>query len=73
MELNGFLVEEEINELFKTKSGSIYSSAAALKLELSSNLPYYGTFNSTGGGGSRWNELSSTVFLATINDYRFID
>lgn len=45
--------KEEINELFKTKSGSIYSSAAALKLELSSNLPYYGTFNSTGGGGSR--------------------
>lgn len=42
--------KDEIEELFKTISGGIYSSAANLNLELSSALPYYSDFcGSTGG------------------------
>ena len=42
--------KDEIEELFKTISGGIYSSAANLNLELSSALPYYSDFCSSAGG-----------------------
>ena len=42
--------KDEIEELFKTISGGIYSSAANLNLELSSALPYYSDFCGCTGG-----------------------
>lgn len=42
--------KDDLEEMFKTISGGIYSSAANLNLELSSALPYYSDFCSSTGG-----------------------
>ena len=42
--------KDDLEEMFKTISGGIYSSAANLNLELSSALPYYSDFCSSAGG-----------------------
>lgn len=40
----------DIEEMYKTISGGIYSNAANLNLELSNKLPYYSDFCSSAGG-----------------------
>ena len=42
--------KDDLEEMFKTISGGIYSSAANLNLVLSSALPYYSDFCSSAGG-----------------------